>query len=308
MAVYLVTGGAGFIGSHLVTALIERGERVRVLDNFSTGKRSNLGQAPQAEIIEGDVSDREMVRAAMNGVDYALHLAAQVSVPHSMDDPLLNHAVNVDGTLNILNAAREFKVKRVVLSSSCAVYGDNEDLPLLETAQARPLSPYAASKLIGEVYCQTYARAFGVPAVCLRYFNIYGPRQDPASEYAAVIPKFIQRMLHGQSPIIYGDGLQTRDFVYVGDVVHANLLVCEREEAIGEVFNVATERGVSLLDLVAAVNELLHTQLTPVFEAPRAGDIKHSRGDNTKVAARLGFQPSVPFKDGLYRVLNDFKH
>ena len=303
MSTYLITGGAGFIGSHLVTTLLQRGEQVRVLDNFSTGKRANLAHVPEAEIVEGDVSDGAVVRAAMRHVDYVLHLAAQVSVPRSMDQPALTHAVNVNGTLNVLDAAREFNIKRVVFSSSCAIYGDNDALPLRETAQSKPLSPYAASKLIGEVYGQTYARAFGLPVVCLRYFNIYGPRQDPASEYAAVIPKFIQRMQNAQAPIVYGDGTQSRDFVYVGDVVRANLLACQRAEAIGRVFNLATGRGVSLLDLLELLNGLLGTALAPDFRAPRAGDIKHSLGSGELIAAVLGFQPEVDLASGLKNIL-----
>jgi UDP-glucose 4-epimerase len=303
MATYLVTGGAGFIVSHLVEAVLTRGDQVRVLDNFSTGKRINLSHVPQAEVIEGDVRNVKIVQDAMCGADYVLHLAAQASVPRSMDEPTLNHAVNVDGTLNILNSARELAVKRVVLSSTCAVYGSSGDLPLKEMSETAPLSPYAASKLIAEVYCQTYTRAFGVPTVCLRYFNVYGPRQDPASEYAAVIPRFIQRMRNGQPPIIYGDGTQTRDFVYVRDVARANLLACEREEAIGQVYNIATGRGISLLDLVAALNELLLTSFRPVFEPPRAGDIKHSRGSGNLIAARLDFRPEVELSSGLQHIL-----
>ncbi len=304
MATYLVTGGAGFIGSHLVEALVQHGDRVRVLDNFSTGQRANLAHVPQAEVIEGDVRQPETVRNALQGADYVLHLAAQVSVPGSMDNPALNHAVNVDGTLNVLNAARELKVKRVVLSSSCAVYGDSDDLPLTEISETRPLSPYAASKLIGEVYCQTFARAFGVPTVCLRYFNIYGPRQNPNSEYAAVIPKFIQRMRNSQPPIVYGDGNQSRDFVYVSDVVRANLWACEQEAAIGRVFNVATGRGVSLLELIDTLNEVLHTDFAPIFQAPRAGDIKHSRGSGETIANVLNFRPAVELSEGLKKILN----
>ncbi len=303
MGAYLVTGGAGFIGSHVVEALLKRGDRVRVLDNFSTGKRANLAHSPAAEVIEGDIRNQEIVRAALRDVEYVIHLAAQVSVPRSMTDPASTHAINVAGALNLLNAARGSKVKRVVLASSCAVYGDNDDLPLKETSETRPLSPYAASKLIGEVYCQTYARAFGVPTVCLRYFNIYGPRQDPASEYAAVIPKFIQRMQNGLPPIVYGDGTQTRDFVYVGDVVRANLWVCVCEEAIGRVFNIATGRGVSLLELIDALNELLRTDFTPIFQAPRAGDIQHSLGSGEAIATVLNFRPAVDLIDGLKNIL-----
>jgi UDP-glucose 4-epimerase len=305
MAVYLVTGGAGFIGSHIVEALSRRGDCARVLDNFTTGKRANLAHLPDVEVIEGDIRDTAMVSEAMAGVDYVIHQAALVSVMQSMADPTTTHDVNATGTLNLLKAAQEVGVKRFVLASSCAVYGDNDDLPLNETSAPRPLSPYAASKLIGEVYCQTFQRAYGVPTVCLRYFNVYGPRQDPDSEYAAVIPKFAQRMKHGQSPIIYGDGQQTRDFVHVSNVACANLLACERDEAIGQVLNVASGCEVTLLDLIAAFGELCHAQFIPQFEPARPGDIRRSRGDNMKSAALLDFRPSIALTDGLKRLLNN---
>lgn len=304
MASYLVTGGAGFIGSHIVEALIRRGDRVRILDNFSSGKRTNVAHLPEAQVIEGDVRDAGLVRQMVTGTDYVIHQAALVSVPQSMADPMSTHEINVSGTLNILAAAREHHVKRVVLASSCAVYGDNNDLPLKETSATQPLSPYAAAKLIGELYCQTFYRAYGVPTVCLRYFNVYGPRQDPNGDYAAVIPKFALRMKQGQSPIVYGDGLQTRDFVYVDDIVRANLLACQCEQANGQVFNVASGHGTSLLDLVTTLNELRSTQITPQFEPTRAGDIKHSRGDNAKIALLLGFQPATSLMEGLQRVWN----
>jgi UDP-glucose 4-epimerase len=304
MAVYLVTGGAGFIGAHIAETLFRRGDCVRVLDNFSTGKRANLAQLPEVEVIEGDIRDTDVIGQAMAGVDYVIHQAALVSVTQSMADPSTTHAVNATGTLNLLTAAREAGVKRFVLASTCAVYGDNGDLPLKETSAPRPLSPYAASKLIGEVYCQLYHRAFGVPAVCLRYFNVYGPRQDPNGEYAAVIPKFLQRIKQGLPPTIYGDGLQTRDFVYVSDIVRANLLACELEEAAGQVFNVAGGRAVSLLELAAALNELCQTHFTPRLEPARAGDIRHSRGDGTRLAAALGFRPAISLMDGLRQMLS----
>lgn len=301
MSLFLVTGGAGFIGSHLVAALLQRNDQVRVLDNFTTGKRSNLDRLGTAalDIIAGDVRDAETVRRAMLGVDYVLHLAAVVSVPQSMVDPQLTHAVNVEGTLNILNAARRFAVKRVVLSSSCAVYGDNDALPLNETSSTKPLSPYAATKLIGEIYCQTYQRAYSLPTACLRYFNIYGPRQDPNGDYAAVIPKFIERLRAGQAPTIFGDGQQTRDFVHVSDVVRANLLACRRDAAIGRVFNIASGYGLSLLQLVDALNEIQARHIAPQFAPDRLGDIRHSRGDGTTSAATLGFTPQMSLRDGL---------
>ena len=304
MANYLITGGAGFIGSHLVDALTQHGHLVRVLDNFSTGKSANLARASEVEIVQGDVRDASIVREATAGIDYVIHHAALVSVPQSMADPAAAHAINATGTLNVLQAAREFAVKRVVLASSCAVYGDNDELPLHETSATKPMSPYAATKLMGEIYCQTFYRAYGVPTVCLRYFNIFGPRQDPNGDYAAVIAKFAPRMRDGQAPIIYGDGTQTRDFVHVSDVVRANLLVCERDEAIGQIFNIASGRGVSLLELVDVLNKLLGTHLVAKFAPPRAGDIKHSRGDDGRIAAVLGFRPTMPLIDGLAQVCN----
>jgi nucleoside-diphosphate-sugar epimerase len=305
MSLFLITGGAGFIGSHLTAALLQRNDQVRVLDNFATGKRSNIelfGDAVRngaLEVIEGDVRDADTVRHALKGVDYVLHLAAVVSVPQSMVDPQLTQAVNVDGLLNVLNAARHYDVKRVVLSSSCAVYGDNDDLPLKETSQTKPLSPYAATKLMGEIYCQTYQRAYGLPTACLRYFNIYGPRQDPNGDYAAVIPKFIERMKAGQAPTIFGDGEQTRDFVHVSDVVRANLLACWRDEAIGRVFNVGSGCGLSLLQLVETLNQIQDRHIAPQFAPERLGDIRHSRGDGTTSAEVLGFTPQMALIDGL---------
>lgn len=303
MAHYLVTGGAGFIGSHIAAALAARGDDVRVFDNFSTGKHSNLAQVPQAEIVEGDLRDRAAVARAVNGMNYVLHLAAMVSVPQSMSDPVSTDAVNVTGTLHVLEAARQAGVRRVVLASSCAVYGDNDELPLKEISQTRPLSPYAASKLTGEILCQTYYRAYGLPTVCLRYFNIYGPRQDPNSEYAAVIPKFAQRLKAGQPPTVFGDGTQTRDFVHVSDVVRANLLACERDGAIGQVLNVASGRGTSLLDLISTLNDLLGASIGPEFAPARSGDIRHSRGDGALIATTLGFRPEMSLVDGLKTII-----
>lgn len=302
MPLYLVTGGAGFIGSHIAEALLRNGAQVRVLDNFSTGKRANIQHLSEIDLIEGDLRDVELVRAAVRGADYVIHQAALVSVTQSMAKPEMCHTVNVTGTLNVLEAAREFNVRRVVMASSCAVYGSSDELPLRETSTTRPMSPYAASKLIGEIYCQTFWRAYGTPTVCLRYFNIYGPRQDPQGEYAAVIPRFAQRLNCGQAPIIYGDGQQTRDFVYVSDVVRVNLLACESEAAIGQVLNVATGRAITLLDLVDTLNHVLGTAVQPMFDAPRAGDIRHSLGDNGHLAAAMTFRPEVSLAEGLARL------
>ena len=300
MSTFLVTGGAGFIGSHLVMTLLQRGETVRVLDNFSSGKREHLALFnDRALIIEGDVRDAATVAQAVEGVDYVLHLAALVSVPQSMQQPELTNAINVTGTLNVLAAALQHQVKRVVLSSSCAVYGDNPQLPLTEVSTTQPLSPYAASKLIGEIYCQTYYHAYGLPTVCLRYFNIYGPRQDPNGEYAAVIAKFAHRLKAGRAPLIYSDGLQTRDFVFVDDVVRANLLACEHPLASGHVFNIASGRSTSILELAETLGKIAGTTLEPEFTSARDGDIVDSCGDGTYARIALGFTPTVELSDGL---------
>ncbi|MCL5996872.1 MAG: SDR family oxidoreductase [Chloroflexi bacterium] len=305
MAFYLVTGGAGFIGSHLVAELLRRGERVRVLDNLSTGWQENLtAVGSDVDLVMGDIRDPDAIRRAVAGVDYVLHHAALVSVPQSMANPSATHDVNVTGTLNVLNAARESGVKRVVLASSCSVYGDSDALPLRETTPTRPLSPYAASKLAGEVYCQTFTAAYGLGTVALRYFNIYGARQNPNGDYAAVIPKFIARMTAGQAPIIFGDGQQTRDFVHVSDVVRANLLACQHPDAVGKVFNIASGRNVSLLDLVNELNTSLKTHYSPEFKPARPGDILHSSGDSGRIAALLGYRTSTSLSDGLVRTLS----
>jgi nucleoside-diphosphate-sugar epimerase len=309
MSLFLVTGGAGFIGSHLVATVLERGAEVRVLDNFATGKREHLQLFnDRATVVEGDVRDKALVEQLMEGVDYVLHLAAVVSVPQSMRDPELTNAVNVTGTLNVLAAARKFNVKRVVFSSSCAVYGDNLQLPLSEQSTTQPLSPYAASKLIGEVYCQTYYRAYGLPTTCLRYFNIYGPRQDPNGDYAAVIPKFAHRLKAGQAPLIYGDGQQTRDFVYVADIVRANLLACEQPLAIGQVFNIASGCGTSLLDLAVTLSNLAAASIEPQFAPAREGDIRHSRGDGTHASIVLDFRPAIDLNEGLQQLYDSVNH
>jgi UDP-glucose 4-epimerase len=304
MALYLVTGGAGFIGSNIVEKLVLGREHVRVLDNLATGKRENLRPwLDRIELVVGDIRDLEVVRGTMAGVDYVLHQAALPSVPSSIADPLTTHQVNVTGTLNVLVAARDAGVRRVVLASSCAVYGDNDGLPLQESAAPRPLSPYAATKLAGETYCQTFFSVFGLPTVCLRYFNVYGPRQDPAGDYAAVIPRFIARVKAGQPPVIYGDGRQTRDFVHVSDVVRANLLACEHPSVPGQVINVASGRSVSLLELVDTLNGLAGTRLAPTFEPERAGDIRHSVGDTEQLAALLDFRAETSLPEGLEQLM-----
>ena len=308
MAQYLVTGGGGFIGSHIVEALVQRGEPVRVLDNFSTGKRENLAHnLAHIELLEGDMIDLETAHQAVAGVEYVLHLAAIPSVPRSVADPLGSHAANVTGTLNLLVAARDAGVRRFVYSSSSSVYGNSPALPKHEAMPTQPLSPYAVAKLAGENYAVAFWEVYGLPTVCLRYFNVFGPRQDPASEYAAVIPKFITRMLRGEPPVVYGDGAQSRDFTYVANVVEANLLACQSEPAVGQVMNAALGGRASLLDLVAALNRILETDLAPRFEAERPGDVKHSQADTARMEELLGFAPVVDFDAGLRRTVGWFR-
>ena len=296
----LVTGGAGFIGSHLVNELVHRGARVRVLDNFSTGKHENLEQAlAHIELIEGDIRDRDTVQRAVNGVDFVLHQAALPSVPRSVADPLTTHEVNVTGTLNMLIAAREANVKRVVYASSSSVYGNSPTLPKREDMPTNPLSPYAVSKLAGENYCGVFYQVYGLPTVALRYFNVFGPRQDPQSQYAAVIPRFISAMVRGDLPVIYGDGTQSRDFTYVANVVEANLLACRSNAVVGQVCNAALGGQVPLLELVTTLNDILGTTSQPVFDAARPGDVKHSQADVSKLRRLTGFAEVVGFEEGL---------
>ena len=317
MALYLVTGGAGFIGSNIVEELLRQGEKVRVLDNFSTGKRENIAKVKgllqeeinsadveKLEIVEGDVRSYHIVREAVDGADFVLHQAALPSVPRSVKDPLTTNEVNVVGTLNILNAAKDARVNRIVYASSSSVYGDLEVLPKTEDMLPKPLSPYAVSKLAGEKYCQVFTRLYGLETVVLRYFNVFGPRQDPASQYSAVIPKFITLIKEGQAPTIYGNGEQSRDFTYVSNVVQANLLACKQgmEELGGEVFNIAYGKRVSINELVIAINKLLNTNIESHHTDPRPGDIKHSLANIGKARQLLGYEPEVDFYEGLKKI------
>ncbi len=300
MTVSLVTGGAGFIGSHIVHALLARGDSVRVLDNFSTGTRQNLAEfKQQIEIIEADLRDRQLVIEAVRDVDYIFHQAAFVSVPQSMRDPAECLDVNVQGTATLLEAAREAGVRRVVMASSAAVYGDSRALPLDEDALLHPLSPYAASKRIDEIYAQLFTDAFGLQAVALRYFNVFGPRQRPDSQYAAAVPIFIRRMLDGKPITIFGDGGQTRDLIYVGDVASANLLVAEHPAAAGQVFNICTGQETKLLDLIKILKELFPKAPEPLFTETRSGDIYRSVGDPAKARELLGFEAQSSLAEGL---------
>jgi len=309
MTTYLVTGGAGFIGSNIVEELVRRGERVRVLDNFSTGKREHITPFLEGvELIEGDLRRLDTVRqAAEGGVDYILHQGAIPSVPRSIDNPLDTDESNVRGTLNLLVAARDAGVKRVVCASSSSVYGDAPTLPKTEEMRPAPLSPYAVSKLAGEYYCQVFYQVYGLETVALRYFNVFGPRQDPTSQYAAVIPKFVTAMLRDEQPVIYGDGEQSRDFSYVTNVVQANLLAATAPGVGGQVFNIACGRRYNVLELVATINRILGTDITPVHSAPRAGDVRHSLADIARAREMLGYQVEVEFKEGLRRLIAWYK-
>ncbi|MCC6904320.1 MAG: SDR family oxidoreductase [Anaerolineae bacterium] len=303
MANYLVTGGAGFIGSSLVEALLERGHAVRVLDNFATGRRENIAPfLPRIELIEGSLTSVDDVRQAVRDMDVILHHGAIPSVPRSIDDPVTSNEVNVTGTLHVLNAAREFGAKRVVFASSSSIYGDqDEESAKVETMRSYPISPYGVSKLAAEAYCQAFHIVYGLETVSLRYFNVFGPRQDPKSTYAAVIPRFITALLQGTAPTIYGDGEQTRDFTFVGNVVAGNLLAAESpaERVAGEVFNLATGGQVSLNMLFEMLQEMVGSNIQPIYETARTGDIKYSRADISKAYARMNYEPRIPFADGL---------
>ncbi len=301
---YLVTGGAGFIGSHLVETLLDRGEEVRVLDNFLTGKRENLASfGGRLEVVEGDLRDPDACRRAVDGVDFVLHEAALPSVPRSVADPFTTDEINVRGTLNLLWAAARAKVRRLVFASSSSVYGDAPGLPKREGEEGKPLSPYAASKWAGEKYLQVFAKTFDLETVSLRYFNVFGPRQDPASQYAAAVPLFITRILRGEAPTVFGDGEQSRDFTYVANVVEANLLACTAGGAAGGVFNVACADRITVNVLIAKINEILGKSIAPVYAAPRPGDIRHSFADISAAERELGYRPVVGFEEGLRRTI-----
>ena len=304
---YLVTGGAGFIGSHLALALAAAGQQVRVFDDFSSGRLEHLAGADAlpgvVEIVRGDLRDAEAVRAAAAGVEVIFHEGAIASVPRSLVEPTTTLDVNVKGLLNTLEAARSGSARRVVIASSSAIYGDTRDLPLSECLTPRPLSPYAAHKLCDEQLCAVYGRLYGLETVALRYFNVFGPRQDPNSEYSAVIPRFVARLRAGQRPTIYGDGEQTRDFIHISDVVRANLLAASATGAVGGVYNIGSGQGASLKQVLAVAGDLLGVQPQPDYQPPRAGDIRDSVADISLARAELGFIPQVTFRDGLADLL-----
>lgn len=307
MSTYLVTGGAGFIGSNLVSELLNRGETVRVIDNFSTGKRDNLYPfRKDVELVEGDIRSYHIVHEAVRGVDYILHQAALPSVPRSIADPITTHEVNTNGTLNVLNAAKELSVKRVIFASSSSIYGNNPELPKHEEMMPNPLSPYAVSKLTAEKYMKVFNQLYGLETVSLRYFNVFGPRQDPTSQYSAVIPKFITAMLTGTAPTIYGDGEQSRDFTFINNVVNANLLACTAEGAAGEEMNVACHERTTLNELVMGINQIIGADITPNYADPRMGDVKHSYAAIDKAKGAISYTPSTGFMDGLRTTVEFF--
>jgi nucleoside-diphosphate-sugar epimerase len=282
---------------------------VRALDNLSTGKRENLRSfGDSVEFVQGDVGDPQVLAQALREVDYVIHQAALPSVPRSIENPIASNEANIDATLQLLVAARDANVKRVVFASSSSVYGDTPTLPKHEEMPTRPLSPYAVSKLAGEDYCRVFTHVYGLPTVALRYFNVFGPRQDPKSQYAAVIPAFIAAILRGDSPTIYGDGQQSRDFTYVGNVVQANLLACRSDRAVGTSLNIACGVRTSLLELVAAINNALGTDIQPRHDPPRAGDIKDSLADITRARELLGFTPEIDFATGLRRTIDALRN
>ena len=304
---YLVTGGAGFIGSNIAEKLVSSGKNVRVIDNFLTGKRENMDTfIDKIEFIEGDIRDLATVNKAIMDVDYIIHQAALPSVPKSVELPIESNEHNTNGTLNILYAAKEAEVKRVVYAASSAAYGDQPQSPKVETMLPMPMSPYAVNKLAGEHYCAAFTTVYGLETVALRYFNVFGPRQDPTSFYSAVIPKFITALLNNESPIIYGDGEQSRDFTYIENIVTANLLACKVEGVGGQLFNIACGESFTLNQLFLDLQDIMGTSTKPIYEAPRVGDIKHSLADINKAKTLLGFEVLVDFKEGLRKTAEWF--
>jgi UDP-glucose 4-epimerase len=307
---YLVTGGAGFIGSNIVSELLSQDQQVVVLDNFATGKRENilpLMKNKNLTMIEGDLRSFHIVRTAVKGVDYILHQGALPSVPRSINDPITSNDVNILGMLNILEAAKEFGVKRVVCASSSSIYGNSESLPKVESMPVNPLSPYALTKYAQERYCQIFSKIYGMETVALRYFNVFGPNQDPTSQYSAVIPKFIKLIMQDKEPVIYGDGSQSRDFTFVENNVWANIQACTAPKASGEVINIACGKRYTLIDLVDMINEILGKNIEPKFAPDRAGDVKHSLAGIEKAKELLGYEVRVDFKEGLRRTIEFFK-
>jgi nucleoside-diphosphate-sugar epimerase len=307
MAHYLVTGGAGFIGSHLSTELIRRGHRVRVADSLITGKKSNLDHLPAVEFLEGDLADEAFARRAAEGCDYVLHQAAIPSVPRSVKDPITSNRANVDATVNMLVAARDAGVRRLVFAASSSAYGDTPTLPKHERMPTGPLSPYALQKVVGEQYLQMFTRLYGLETVSIRYFNVFGPRQDPSSPYSGVISVFATALLDNRSPNIFGDGEQTRDFTYVANVVDGVLRACEAPKASGEIINVATGGRISLNTLFRSMRDIIGGTVEPTYLPSRQGDVRDSQADISKAKALLGYEPIVPFEQGLGQTIDWYR-
>lgn len=305
---YLVTGGAGFIGSNTVDELVRKGHSVVVLDDLSSGKEDNLAEIRnKITFIKGSITDIEVVRKAMHEAEYVLHLAARTSVPRSVKDPIETNRINIDGTLNVLVAAKELKVKRVVFAASSSAYGETPTLPKVETMQPQPISPYGVTKYVGELYGQTFGRCYGLEHVSLRYFNIFGPRQDPSSPYSGVLAKFCTAFLESTEPLVFGDGEQTRDFTFVENAVQANLLAFEAPNASGKVFNVGTGGRTSLNDVLNVLGKISGTPLKAKYDPPRDGDIRDSQADITQAREVLGYEPLVTFEEGLKRTFDWYK-
>ena len=305
---YLVTGGAGFIGSNTVDELVRRGHSVVVLDDLSGGKEENLVEVRnKITFIKGNITDIEVVRKAIFEADYVIHLAARTSVPYSMKDPIETNRINIDGTLNVLVAARDAKVKRIVFAASSSAYGETPTLPKTESMQPQPISPYGVTKYVGELYAQTFGRCYGLENVSLRYFNIFGPRQDPGSPYSGVLAKFCTAFLEETEPVIFGDGSQSRDFTYVDNAVQANLLACEAPRASGKVFNVGTGERINLNEIVEALCKISGKRLQPRYDPPRDGDIRDSQADITQARGLLGYEPQVGLAEGLQRTFEWYR-
>lgn len=305
---FLVTGGAGFIGSNIVRELIKQNHEVIVIDNLLTGKLENLKDIlKKIKFVKGDIIDLNLLKKEFKDVDYVLHQAALPSVPHSVEDPITSNQNNINGTLNVLIAARDCGVKRVIYAASSSVYGNAKELPKNEEMNSNPLSPYAITKFCGELYCKVFYDLYGLETVVLRYFNVFGPRQDPNSQYAAVIPRFINLMLKNKRPTIFGDGLQTRDFTYVQNIVEANLLACKAKNVAGKIFNIACEKRISLNQLVEIINKVLKTNIKSIHDKERKGDVKHSLADITKAKKILGYKVNYDFEYGLRKTIEWFR-
>src|ERR1700730_4725917 len=305
---YLVTGGAGFIGSNTVDELVRRGHSVVVLDDLSGGKEENLAEVRnKITFIKGTITDIEIIRRAIFEADYVIHLAARTSVPFSMKDPIETNRINIDGTLNVLVAARDAKVKRVVFAASSSAYGETPTLPKTENMQPQPISPYGVTKYVGELYAQTFGRCYGLENVCLRYFNIFGPRQDPSSPYSGVLAKFCTAFLEDTQPVIFGDGEQTRDFTYVENAVQANLLACEAPNVSGKVFNVGVGERISLNEVLRELGKITGKRLEAKYEPPRDGDIRDSQADISQARECLDYDPQVSFEEGLARTFEWYR-